>query len=717
MNKIKNRLRGLFNKYTILLLFTYFVFGVGFSYAYFAYSYQNTTTIVGNVIAINATLEVEQVVGTNEKMVPMQNLALSNALKGVNGDGVNGCIDANGNLSCQVYKITLNNTGSRLQHITGTIELYAKDGNGNVYNNLRWQELTSPTAVKTDSNINSMSKSALVMDLTMETGETREWYIAVWISEIDADQRNLDKGQFGGTVTFETTEGTISNLPNTPNLDNGNLLPVYYDDTVQASDGTYGVWKKADSTNEGNSWYDYSNKMWANAVIVDPSKLSTYQTATIGTTITDSDIIAFYVWIPRYKYKVWNLNRQGTEETGTGANVYSYPAFTNGIDIEFEHFEGNTGNVECIYDTATQESEANLSDNCYYKGSTTPIKTTDSNPNDAWYTHPAFTFGGEEIEGFWIGKFETSTENSSTCYTTPNATNCDNTNQNPKILPDVSFLRYQTVSNQFTTSRKFQTYLSSDINAHMLTNLEWGAVAYLTHSIYGLCGDKDNNGTVTCEGVNQNNSSGYFTGRSGGAIAGSAALNLDNVYGSGGTTKYNTNGYYNYKGYKLTSDGNIDTTVERDITKVASTTKNVTGVYDMSGGAHEYVMGNMVNSSNQFYPSSAVSSGVTEPWNGSSALDSKFYNSYSYGTNYAGKIVSNRGRLGDATVEVLGGTSVTSAWKPGSGVTGSSSVFANSSGSWFNRGGYYNYTYSGAFYFYLGTGAGNNSNSFRSSLS
>ena len=101
MNKIKNRLRGLFNKYTILLLFTYFVFGVGFSYAYFAYTYENTTTIVGNVIAINATLEVEQVVGTNEKMVPMQNLALSNALKGVNGDGVNGCVDSNGNLSTE----------------------------------------------------------------------------------------------------------------------------------------------------------------------------------------------------------------------------------------------------------------------------------------------------------------------------------------------------------------------------------------------------------------------------------------------------------------------------------------------------------------------------------------------------------------------------------------------------------------------------------------
>ena len=276
MNKIKNRLRGLFNKYTILLLFTYFVFGVGFSYAYFAYTYENTTTIVGNVIAINATLEVEQVVGTNEKMVPMQNSALSNALNGAQHGGQAACVDANGNLSCQVYKITLNNTGSRLQHITGTVELYAKDGNGNVYNNLRWQELTSPTVVKTDSNVNRMGKSLLASDITMNTGDTLEWYIAVWISEMDYDQTNTDKGQFGGTVTFEALE-LSDNFSNAPNLDTGNLLPVYYDDTEKTSDGTYGVWKKADSTNANNSWYDYSNKEWANAVIVDPSKKETYK--------------------------------------------------------------------------------------------------------------------------------------------------------------------------------------------------------------------------------------------------------------------------------------------------------------------------------------------------------------------------------------------------------------------------------------------------------
>ena len=516
----------------------------------------------------------------------------------------------------------------------------------------------------------------------------------------------------GNSETTNCLTENPNKLNNEPNLDNGNLIPVYYHDTGTYTDSNgktiTGVWKKADSNNTNNSWYDYSNKKWANAVIIgDSTRKKYYQKASAGTIINDADITAFYVWIPRFKYRVWNITRQGGDES-----TYAYHAFTKGIDIKFEMGTNSTGNVECTYDTSVTESTTTLSDTCVYKDRDA-ITTTSLNTDytDAWYTHPAFTFGNKEIEGFWIGKFETSTDTSSDCYTTPSADNCNNTNQTPRILPDVSSLRYQNVSNQFTTARKFQSYLS-DINAHMLTNLEWGAVAYLTHSFYGLC--TDDNGTVTCTGVNQNNSEGYFTGRSGGNIAGN--ISTEKVFYSNDsltTNQYNTNGYYNYKGYKLKSDGTIDS--KDSVSLVASTTKNVTGVYDISGGAYEYVMGNMVNTSNQFYPSYATSG--SNPWNGSSAIDSKFYNSYSYGTNSSGKIASNRGRLGDATAEVLGGTSAESAWKPGSGKKGSNAVFVNSTHSWFVRGGNYSSAYSGAFLFGWSHGYSRSIYSFRSSLS
>ena len=204
-NKIK-KLIG-FNRFTLTFIFIYFLIGTGTTYAYLRYQVENDSVIVGNIISIDADLEVELVVGSNTKMVPMLNDALSNAINGI-GSNNGACIDSVGNLSCQVYKITLINNGSRLQHLNGTIELYPKDGSGNAYTNLKWRELTNTTTIKTNSIINGMSKSNLVSDLTMESKETKIWYIAVWISETDYDQVNTDKGDFGGTVTFENANAS-----------------------------------------------------------------------------------------------------------------------------------------------------------------------------------------------------------------------------------------------------------------------------------------------------------------------------------------------------------------------------------------------------------------------------------------------------------------------------------------------------------------------------
>ena len=187
---------------TIIIGIIVFILTMGATYAYLSYSVTNDVAIKGNIVNINATLNVELVSGTNTNMVPMMDNALNNAINGVGG--TNKCIDSKDNLSCQVYKITLTNQGSTLKNLKGTIELYAT--NGGVYNNLKWQELSTSTSVKDGSSANGMAKSTLVSGLTVKTKETKTWYIGVWISEIDADQRNTDKGRFGGTVTFEVSD-------------------------------------------------------------------------------------------------------------------------------------------------------------------------------------------------------------------------------------------------------------------------------------------------------------------------------------------------------------------------------------------------------------------------------------------------------------------------------------------------------------------------------
>ena len=192
----------------------------------------------------------------------------------------------------------------------------------------------------------------------------------------------------------------------------------------------------------------------------------------------------------------------------------------------------------------------------------------------------------------------------------------------------------------------------------MLKNMEWGAIAYLKQSKYGL-------GTTD---IGINNNSNYITGC--GATPGSLSSTTCN--------KYNT------------TTGML-----------ASTTGNIYGVYDMAGGAYERVMGNMKNSSNAFYSSKA---GFT------TAPDAKYYDSYKYDTSSTSHV---RGKLGDATKEAL----VTFGRDTG-GWYSDYAYFPYSSSSWFIRGGNYNnITSAGVFNFRLSDGRGDTGSSTRAVLS
>ena len=57
--------------------------------------------------------------------------------------------------------------------------------------------------------------------------------------------------------------------------------------------------------NLNSEWYNYSEKRWANAVIlVDNPSNKNYG---VGDHIIEDDIESYFVWIPRYQYKIWNL--------------------------------------------------------------------------------------------------------------------------------------------------------------------------------------------------------------------------------------------------------------------------------------------------------------------------------------------------------------------------------------------------------------------------
>ena len=439
----------------------------------------------------------------------------------------------------------------------------------------------------------------------------------------------------GYTLITEDYE-IVTNEPNSPDLVQG-LIPVVYN-TASSK------WVKADTTNANNSWYDYNNKLWANAVLVTFTNRSTYQNANPGTTIADSDILAFYVWIPRYKYKVWNISKQvGAEST------YAYNAKTEGIDIVFESGKESTGTISCTYNYNVDSANGGVD------LSTTTAETCTGNNGD-YYTHPAFTFGSDNVNGFWMGKFELT--GSSSELTT---------------LPNTSSLRRQSISNFNTLIQNMQTSSNiyglstsrTNVDSHMLTNYEWGAVAYLTNSKYGRCTDG------SCTEVTINNCSTYITG-----------IGANTVSASSSSTTCTTaaNQY----------DGTYG--------KLASTTGNITGVYDMSGGSWEYVVGNIskVTTGYTFYPSSSV---FSSSWYTTDTA--KYVTTYAYDTVYDNQKAYNRGRLGDATAEVVLSTGGTGGWY---------SDYANFpffNSAWFRRGGLYS-SGSSAGVFDFGEDAGSN---------
>ena len=400
-----------------------------------------------------------------------------------------------------------------------------------------------------------------------------------------------------------------------PKLGEG-LVPV----TIE-NDGTV---KYADTT---KSWYNYCDKRWANAVILEDN--ASYN---VGDTISESDIQSYFVWIPKYKYKLWNVDK-------ASKNVHE-------IDIVFD--ETNTTDAQGA--SCKTPMTSGESGNCN---------------NGEYMTHPAFI--SMKTNGFWVGKYETGYKGA-----TSTAAAQVNANDTSKVIikPNVYSWRNINVYNAFLNSYNYKRELDS----HMMKNTEWGAVAYLSHSKYGINAE-----------ININNNSSYKTGYS--ALPSTNQQTYLGTSGDGATynSAYNT-----------------------DIGYLASTSGNISGVYDMSGGAWEYMSSYITGK-----PGLSGFSTTTL-----ANYDSKYFDIY----NASSAISTYQYRiLGDATGEMgpfkqyLDGDN-TSRWH--SSWYGDHSYFVDSSGPWFIRGGHYPHgVLAGAFFFDRYTGGTNSNAGFRLVLS
>ena len=461
----------------------------------------------------------------------------------------------------------------------------------------------------------------IVDKIVCDNGATGTWNYSKWSIEIENATKKIKCGVYfitGSLIDVELYQG---------------LIPVTYNssgDVVVADTNT--------------KWYDYSNHEWANAVLVncaDSAIKSKYfnedmslKSSAVGKTISMDEILQMYVYIPRYRYKLFNANNGTSEEQA--------------VDIIFEKVDTEKSN---------------------------------GTKNGEWLTHPAFKFGNTELPGFWAAKFEAS-----------------GSTDNYQIKPNQQSLTSINLATMFSTSRSTilnasKYGLNNNVDTHMMKNMEWGAIAFLTNSIYGRYNDASTCIASGCEVWINNINTGYGSGT---AISGQPQWgpSITGCAGSSTSAGVSSSQTVCASGYDWKTKG-----------VNASTTGNQYGIYDMSGGVWEYVMGVQKDASGnvQVGPSG---------FSTSSLPDSKYYDLYDYqaedGVGYT------RYHLGDATREVLKNTSsqgVNAWWSD-------YSYNIYSSYPWVARGGAYNNGSSaGVFYFDRYNGWSTTGTSFRSVLS
>lgn len=416
---------------------------------------------------------------------------------------------------------------------------------------------------------------------------------------------------FNGTIAKdETKKPTFTTVANEPDITKFNKSNTYY----VSWDLTSSPYQINEDTNLNgvapSNWYDYTEGVnhWAN----------------VKTTGGGND--CYWVWIPRYAYKV--PTRSSTAET-----------------IEIKFLKDDT-NIPI--------------------GETAEITNTTPTPG-TWVVHPAFTNVGNgglgDLIGIWVAKYEASSSSVNT-INLENKTLTGDTNSllgtggetdtslQVRVKPNVTSWRGLNVNDVFTVCKNLTKTIkgqenslvgSTNLDSHMIKNTEWGAVAYLSSSKYGKT-DSSGNRVRVYNNPYYNNTTNYspITGLAGKTATQTNAGTTTNLY------KYNTTEGVN-----------------------ASTTGNVYGIYDMAGGAWEYVAGYLSKIT-------ALTNYTTLASAVSKYKDVYAGNSGDRNTNYN----ANTGKYGDAVYETSSsGSSDTGSWDS------CQTYFINSNSPVFVRGG------------------------------
>ena len=400
-----------------------------------------------------------------------------------------------------------------------------------------------------------------------------------------------EESALGSLEDYMITDGNYNKEKgvNEPRILSG-MTEVMFNLPEGSNKGT--VMKSGETGFDENNWYDYTSSKWANTVTEDGS---------------------YWVWIPRFAYKITYADASDKSKGGT-------------IDVKFL-----LGTTDEYYtdDTKTTKETAKRA-----KSATEEVDTT----TDYYYVHPAFTNessigyanGGwdKELTGIWVAKFEAgyasgnnsapvkaSSANYSQSDSWTGAIEAGTTDDSsqparnwldgiygstatsikyPTFQPITYSMNYINVNDAYNVSRTLTEsgniygLSNSTTDSHLMKNGEWGAVAYLAQSKYG-----NNNNEPYINNITLNSGSAKRTetvGRTG----------VDSIYAVTGVTTGTTNAGPSVKTLdNLTTTGNTANngtyTWDQIEGQKSSSTLNMYGVFDLSGGVWERTAGYVAN--------------------------------------------------------------------------------------------------------------------------
>ena len=386
------------------------------------------------------------------------------------------------------------------------------------------------------------------------------------------------KDELQGLSSLETAiEEALGNVyneekgVNVPRMAEG-MTPIKFTDPTSSEKGTV-----VETNSDDANWYNYEEKKWANAQTQDGS---------------------MWVWIPRFAYRVNESTKIfdvvfliGTTDTyydesgniqmakrctsedelvDTSADYTVHPAFTDETSINYRN-GGWDREITGIWVAKFEAGYASGNNDAEVKASSVNYSKVESNIPSIEATGNSSGSTAEVLARNWLDGIYGETTTAI---------------KYPVFQPLTYSMNYITNSDAYNIAKvlteKGNIYgFTESTDSHLMKNSEWGAVAYLSKSKYGL-----NTVDLALNNISLNSGNKKRTETEG-------QTGVDSVYAVTGCTTGNTDG-----NKKNTTIENINATTGNTAVDgvytwnqlygtSASSTGNIYGIYDLSGGIWE----------------------------------------------------------------------------------------------------------------------------------